>query len=173
MLAASNIGEAWFHTGDNHLVTGIPRQLMAPRTPAENPHEGWDIVVEDRTLLDCPHAGPTGLRLLDGMYRAAASMAGAGVHVILDDVVWELAVADLAMSAFRDVSRLTVEVRCEVDVALAREAARVDRYVGGVAAYASRPPLVSPDVTIDTTKRSPKDCANELVALVRSIDEAS
>jgi chloramphenicol 3-O-phosphotransferase len=52
--------------------------------------------VVDRTVLGRPRAGPVALRILDGMYRGVVAMANAGVHVILDDVVWERAVAELA-----------------------------------------------------------------------------
>jgi chloramphenicol 3-O phosphotransferase len=128
--------------------------------------------VVDRTVLGRPRAGPVALRILDGMYRGVVAMANAGVHVILDDVVRERAVAELADRAMRDVSRLVVEVVCDVVVALEREAHRPDRYSGIVAAYASEAPLVSePDVRMDTTRRTPSECATELVRLVRRLQQ--
>ena len=120
MLAASTTGEAWFHTGDDHVIARVPRRLIAPRGSGNAPIDGWDIPVEGRILLGRPRAGPVAMRILDGMYQAAAAMASAGVHVIVDDVVWERPVAELARRAMRDVPHVIVEVDCDVAVALER-----------------------------------------------------
>jgi chloramphenicol 3-O-phosphotransferase len=172
MLGAGTTGEAWFHTGDDHVTARVPRRLITPRSPEEPATmDGWDIPVVDRTLIGRPHAGPVALQILDGMYLSSAAMASAGVRVILDDVVWEQAVADLADRAMRNVSRVVVEVTCEFAVALEREAHRLDRYGGAVAAYASQPPIVTnPDVRLDTTGRTSGECATELVGLVRRLE---
>ncbi|HXW80396.1 MAG TPA: hypothetical protein VEJ84_12905 [Acidimicrobiales bacterium] len=170
MLAASTTGEAWFHTGDEHVIARVPQRLIATLGPGDPPVDGWYIPVEDRALLGRPRAGPVALRILDGMYRAAAAMASAGVYVILDDVVWERAVAQLAARAMRDMPHVVVEVNCDIAVALEREAHRPDRYSGAVAAYASEPSLVTEaDVRLDTTSRTPDECATELVGLVRRL----
>ena len=95
-------------------------------------------------------------------------MASVGVHVILDDVFWERDVLELANRAMAGIPHLVVEVNCDVAVASEREARRTDWYSGGVAAYASEPPLVAePAVTLDTSCRTASECASELVGLVR------
>jgi chloramphenicol 3-O phosphotransferase len=173
MLAASATGEAWLHTGDEHVIAGVPQRLIAPLGPSHPPVDGWYIPVVDRTLLGRPRAGPVALQILDAMYQGAAAMARVGVHVILDDVVWEGAVAELAGRAMRDIPHLIVEVNCDVAVALEREAHRSERYRGAVAAYASEPPLVTePDVRLDTTRRTSDECAMELVGLVRHLQQS-
>jgi chloramphenicol 3-O phosphotransferase len=170
MLGAARTGEAWFHTGDEHVTARVPRRLIAPRDPGDPAVDGWYIPVVDRMLVGRPRAGPVGLQILDGMYRGAAAMASAGVHVILEDVIWERAVAELADQAMRNISHVVVEVNCELGVALEREAHRPDRYSGNVAAYASEAPLVAtPDVRLDTTRRTAGECATELVGLVRRL----
>ena len=131
MLAAGTTGEAWFHTGDQHVTTCVPQRLITPVGSDDPPNDGWHIRVENRRLLGRPRAGPVALRILDGMYRGAAAMANAGVHVILDDVVWERTIAELAGYAMRDVRRVVVEVTCDLLVASAREVRRHDRYNGG------------------------------------------
>jgi chloramphenicol 3-O-phosphotransferase len=138
------------------------------------PIDGWYIPVEDRKLLGRPRAGPVALRILDGMYQGATAMANTGVYVILDDVVWEPVVAELAGRAMSDVHRVVVEVICDLPVALEREARRADRFSGAVAAYGSEPPLVTePDVRLDTTHRTATECATELVGLVRRLQEST
>lgn len=170
MLACAEPGEAWILTGDEHITTRIPRRLMTPRASDDDaPNDGWDIVVDGRVLQRLPRVGPVGMRILDAMYRGAAAMARADVHVVLDDVIWEPAVRDLALSALGDVPRLVVEVSCDLDVQLARERARGDRFVGAAAAYAEAPRVViQPDLRVDTTFRAAADCAEQIVALVRS-----
>src|SRR5262249_7854360 len=113
MLTRAEPGEAWYLTGDEHGTTRLPRPLFPSHQPgAEGPVDGWDICVADRRLLRRPRAGPVALRILDGMYRAAAAMSEAGVHVVLDDVLWEPAVLELAERALDGTLLLVVEVRC-------------------------------------------------------------
>ncbi len=96
-------------------------------------------------------------------------MADAGVLVILEDVIWEPVVRDVALAALADVPRLVVEVRCDLDVALERERARGDRFIGQVEALAVESSVViEPDLRIDTTHRTAADCAAEIVRVVRS-----
>ncbi len=170
MLAAALPGEAWIVTGDEHITTRIPRRLVTPRTSeADPPSDGWDVLLVDGRLSRMAQVGPVGLRILDAMYRGAAAMADAGVHVILEDVIWEEPVRALAVAALGDVPCLVVELTCDPDVALARERARGDRFVGAVAAYAALPKVVvEPELRLDTTSRSAADCADEIVALVRT-----
>ena len=77
------------------------------------------------------------------MYRAAVAMSHAGKNVVVEDVVWEASVAVLARQSFDAVGAFVVRLFCPVTVALARERARADRFVGSVAAYASEPELIS------------------------------
>lgn len=170
MLALAQPGEAWIVTGDEHITSRIPRRLLTPRGRADSElNDGWDVVVDGRSLVDLPRVGPVGMRVLDAMYRGAAAMAGAGVHVILEDVIWEPAVRDLALAALAGSRRLVVEVTCDLDVRLERERARGDRLVGAVAAHAAAPRVaIEPDLRIDTTHRIAADCAAEIVGVVRS-----
>ncbi len=170
ILGRAEPGEAWILTGDEHVTSRIPRRLITPRaSEAEPPSDGWDILVVDRQLQRLPKVGPVGMRILDAMYRGAAAMAEAGVHVVLEDVIWEPQVCDLALRALGDAPRLVVELWCDPGVRLERERARGDRYVGAVAAFAEGSVVpIAADLRLDTTHRSPGDCADEIVALVRS-----
>lgn len=170
ILGCAEPGEAWILTGDEHITSRIPRRLMAPRSSeAEPPSDGWDILVVERELQRLPKVGPVGMRILDAMYRGAAAMSEAGVHVVLEDVIWEPEVREAALGALAHVPRLVVELRCDPTVQLERERSRGDRWIGAVAAFADAPPLpIEPDLRIDTTHRSPTECASEIVDGVRS-----
>ncbi len=117
ILGRAEPGEAWILTGDEHVTSRIPRRLITPRaSDAEPPSDGWDVVVVDRQVQRLPTAGPVGMRILDAMYRGVAAMAEAGVHVVLEDVIWEPQVSDLAVGALGDAPRLVVELRCDSSV---------------------------------------------------------
>ena len=112
--------------------------------------------------------GPVGMRILDAMYRGAAAMAEAGVHVVLEDVIWEPQVCDLARRGVgrRATARGGAVMRSRSQ---ARARRRGDRYVGAVAAFAEGSAVpIEADLRLDTTHRSPGDCADEIVALVRT-----
>ncbi len=101
MLSAGTTGEACFHTDDDHVIARVPQRVIAPRASGP-PIDGWYIPVVDSTLVGGPRAGPVALRILDGMYQGAATMANAGVHFIFDDIVWERTAAELAARAMGD-----------------------------------------------------------------------
>lgn len=104
------------------------------------------------------------MRVLDGMYRAVAGLATAGNNVVLDDVVWDHRVAELAVNALQTIDAPIVHVQCEMATSVARERARPDRFNGAVVAYANGPRAVdSFDVAVDTTSRAPSECATVIL----------
>jgi chloramphenicol 3-O-phosphotransferase len=62
MLAAARTGEAWFHSGDDHLIAGVPQRLIAPEGPGRPAH---------RRLVH-PGGGPYGPRASSGRSGGAA-----------------------------------------------------------------------------------------------------
>ena len=174
VLKAAGPGEAWTLTGDEHLTTRIPRRLIEYRPPGVPPGDGWHVTMADGRMQERPVAGPTALRLLDAMYRGAAAMAAAGVHVLVDDVVWEPAVLEVALAALAGSDPVVVEVRCPLAVARRREEERGDRFPGAVEVYARAPAVIErPDLVMDTAERTAEACAAELVAFVRATDRPS
>jgi chloramphenicol 3-O-phosphotransferase len=120
--------------------------------PVDDGWEWWNIPSVDERVVGCPRAGRRALQLLDGMYRSAVAMTRAGNNVVLEDVVWEPAVAAIARDALGSIDPLVVKLVCPHDVAVGRERARADRFDGGVAAYNSEPELITDaDVTIDSS----------------------
>jgi chloramphenicol 3-O-phosphotransferase len=109
------------------------------------------------------------VRLLDGMYRAAVAMARAGNNVVVEDVVWEPMVATMARHVLAEVDPLVVRLVCPSSVAIDRERARPDRFVGGVAAYATAPEIVTDvDLSFDSSLRDPHQIAAGIRAAIDS-----
>jgi chloramphenicol 3-O phosphotransferase len=107
--------------------------------------------------------GPTGYRLLAGMYQAIAALARAGNHVIVDDVIYDQRVLKAAVEALHPLPVLFVGVRCPLDVVMRRERERGDRGPGGAAAFYH---LVHAheryDLEVDTSRASAVECARRI-----------
>lgn len=104
-----------------------------------------------------------------GFHRAVAGMAEAGNDVIMDHVLsepWRLADC---LELFRPFPVLLVGVFCDPAELTRRELARGDRTPGTAAAQVE---LVHAhgvyDLTVDTTHRSPADCAADILTALDS-----
>jgi len=91
--------------------------------------------------------------------------------VIIEDVIWEQQVADIAHRALRAIEPFIVKLTCPLDVALAREHARTDRIDGAVAVYAQQPDMIGRvDLEIETTTHDPAEIAQHIIRSLRQSD---
>ncbi len=97
-----------------------------------------------------------------------AAMARAGARIIIEDVFLSGPAAQQRWrAALRDLNCLWVGVRCEAEVAEAREAARGDRIVGMARSQALIiHEGVAYDMVGDTTDQDAGTCAREIAARV-------
>ncbi|WP_211240742.1 chloramphenicol phosphotransferase CPT [Hamadaea tsunoensis] len=149
--------EPWLSLSVDTLVDAMPAALRTAESGIMFAADGG-VHVGDR------------FRELEAAWMAGvATMARAGAGIIIDDVFlggsasqqrWRDALAGLDV--------LWAGVRCDAEVAAAREAARGDRTAGMAAAQAD---LVHEgvryDVTVDTTYVDPLSCARVIAAAVR------
>lgn len=115
---------------------------------------------------------PAHRRLEQTWYTGLASMAGSGAHIILDEVLLAGGSRqEHLMSVFNDVAVAWVGVRCDPDVAAAREARRPDRVQGMARHQAlSVHSGMKYDFEVDTTHRSAEDCANDIACWLSARD---
>jgi chloramphenicol 3-O phosphotransferase len=136
--------------------------------PADSPAavEGW-VLRFGRAGIVGVELGPGGRRWMAGMYRAAASLARTGVHVVMDDVIFDPLVLRSAVTILAPLRPLFVGVRCALPVAEAREWARGDRPFGIARTFA---PLVHThdcyDLEIDSGADTPAACAARIAAFL-------
>jgi chloramphenicol 3-O phosphotransferase len=97
--------------------------------------------------------------------RAVASLARDGADLILDEVLLRGAAEQAEWrEALRGLDVTWIAVRCDVEVAAAREAARGNRSVGMARAQATAVHEgVQYDLEVDTTSSSPDDLAAQIV----------
>jgi chloramphenicol 3-O phosphotransferase len=147
--------EPFLHVGIDHFIAMLPGRYFGD-SPSAN--DGFLLLKgETETAI---RTGPVGQRLVRGMARACAALAGAGNHLIIDHVLLEgSAFADL-VEALGPFAVLFVGIRCPLEVAIQREQARSDRTVGMARAQHA---LVhvhgSYDLEIDTFIDSPRQAA--------------
>ncbi|MET0459121.1 MAG: hypothetical protein ABW195_07730 [Ilumatobacteraceae bacterium] len=167
MQDAGGAAESFVLAGDQHLQRVLPTDALVRYVadPVDDGWPGWTIPFAGGVVTGRPQAGPTARRILDGMYRAAAAMAAAGNNVVIEDVVWEQAVATAGWDALGGVDLTVVRVSCAVPITLRREHLRRDRFDGAVAAFhaARRPWLRQVDIEIDTSASDPRQCAGVIL----------
>ncbi len=109
-------------------------------------------------------SGPTFRTLEAAWSDGVAAIARSGAAIILDEVFLSGAAAQRWATVLDSLPVLWVGIRCDPDVAAAREAARGPRVLGMAAAQAALVHQgVTYDIEIDTTRASPRDCAQIIV----------
>jgi chloramphenicol 3-O phosphotransferase len=160
--------EPWLQTGLDAFLQTVPPALKVVTEDVDPaPGPGWLMPFQDGRLVARPRLGPVALRMLDGMYRAAAATAEAGNDVMFDDVIYDPDVRVLAARALKGRPAWLVGLRCDVDVAVARELARGDRAPGGAALFAETvhsPPVY--DLEIDTGELSPAESVQRIATML-------
>ncbi|MFE0465521.1 chloramphenicol phosphotransferase CPT [Kitasatospora sp. NPDC058965] len=148
--------QPWLALGADVFVASLPAAMQRGEA-------GIEIAADGRVTV-----GPEFRRLEAAWIAGVAAMAGAGARVIVDEVFlgraesqqrWQRALAGTGV--------LWVGVRCEAEVAAARELARGDRVPGMAAAQAE---LVHQgvvyDLEVDSSRAQALDCARLIAARV-------
>jgi chloramphenicol 3-O phosphotransferase len=155
------------------LVIGIDTFVFAlPQRYLDQPL--WSEVfryVRDDGASDGPfriETGPLGQELISGMHRSVAALATAGLDVIVDHVLLEVAWLDECRRLWADLDWWLIGVRCPLAVVEERERERRDRTLGQAAAQFA---VVhahggSYDVEVDTSELTPDAAAARIVAAI-------
>lgn len=169
-LAVQDVMERPFlHTGIDQYFYRVPSRLIVKcgARDAIRP-VGWVVVYEGDTMVEL-RIGPEGRRVLGGMYKAVAALAGSGIDVIVDDVLWDRHVLASAVSALSGCHVLFVGVRCPLEIAERRERERPERARG--AARTSHQIVHAHgvyDLEIDTSLCTPAEGALRIKAALES-----
>lgn len=160
------LARAWLAFGVDTLVDAVPARLRPGAEGAEGPgdcHGGIGFGPGGEVAVGAE------FRRMDAAWAAGiAAIARAGAPVIVDDVFlggadsqdrWRAALAGLDV--------LWVGVRCDADVAAARESARGDRAPGMARSQADAVHRgVAYDLQVDTTHTDAAACARTIAAAV-------
>lgn len=111
--------------------------------------------------------GPVGRALLGAYQGAVAAAAHAGIQVVVDELIFDRPQWEGWGAALQGLDVVWVGVRCDPEVAEARESARGDRTPGkarGSASLAHKHARY--DFTIDTSDRTPSEALAELLSVL-------
>jgi chloramphenicol 3-O phosphotransferase len=108
--------------------------------------------------------GPVGWSLLRGFHRSVAAYVGAGVNVVVDDMLLDLAVLKDWADALAGRSTLLVKVTAPKRELLRREAARqLHPTPGLVAGHFDMHQAIVADIDVDTSSARPTEAARSLL----------
>ncbi|MFB6984759.1 chloramphenicol phosphotransferase CPT [Streptomyces sp. NPDC056304] len=149
--------EPWLAFGVDTLVDAMPASMRASDAGIEFAPDGEVIV------------GPEFRTLETAWIEGIAAMARSGARVIVDEVFLGGAESQRRwQKALDGVGVLWVGVRCESEVAAAREVARGDRVTGMAASQADVVHRgVFYDLEVDTTRSESMECARIIADRVR------
>lgn len=162
--------QPYLHTGIDHFLAAAPwsRLMIYSDSTAQTTAEGWFLPFRDGALVDTPRLGPVAYQWLNGMYASFAALATAGINLIVDDVIYDPKVFQIAVTHLADLPVLFVGLHCPVEEAMRRELARGDRAPGGAAIFHG---LVhrhgAYDLQLNTAQLSPAECAHQIQAALQ------
>jgi chloramphenicol 3-O phosphotransferase len=113
--------------------------------------------------------GPVGQRLAAGMRAALSAFARAGNDVLVDDVLVDPAWLAGWRAELAGLDWLLVGVLAPVEVLEERERARGNRIVGEAQAQVDEIHRgIEYDLTVDTSRQSPEDCARAILSALEA-----
>lgn len=167
------LDQPYLHTGLDHFLAAAPTsRLFAYADSTEQTNaEGWLLPFRDGVLVDAPRLGPVAYQWLDGMYTSFATLAAAGINLIVDDVIYDPQVLQTAAMRLAGLPVLFVALHCPMEVAIDREQQRGDRAPGGAAIFhglVHRHGLY--DLELDTAQLRPTECAEQIQTALQHQD---
>ncbi|HEY4190347.1 MAG TPA: AAA family ATPase [Candidatus Limnocylindrales bacterium] len=158
---------AWLGVGIDTVVFALPKRYL------DQPL--WSDVfryVDAEPGADAPfriETGELGQELVGGLHRMVASLADAGLSVIVDHVLLDPAWVEELAGRLAAHEVLFVGVRCPRDVVVEREAARRDRTIGQAAAQIDVVHRVGGyDLEVDTSVLTPEAAADVIAHAVEA-----
>ena len=136
---------------------------MLPEALQDHPDAfSYETVLEDGKPQVVIRGGPVGEKLMRGMIRAIAAMAGEGNSIIVDEVMdggkWQSYAAALAAFEVR-----LVGLFAPLEILETRERTRGDRMIGLARwQYGRVHKGMKYDLEIDTTSATPQECAERI-----------
>jgi chloramphenicol 3-O phosphotransferase len=159
------------HVAADTFVSMMPRRCRAldpgPGSPAVDGFLSRSVPDAARPRIDV-QVGRLGHKVILGMHQAVAALADEGCDVVTDHVLLYRCWARHAVEALSHHRVLSVGVFCDAEELERRERQRQDRHAGyAMGSFTSVHEFCRYDLEIDTTRRTPGDCAAEIVEYLR------
>jgi chloramphenicol 3-O phosphotransferase len=160
---------------EHHLLVGfdIFLRMVDSRWGGHGPYSSEGFRYDESTIdssgevVSTISCGPVGKRILHGTHRAVAALAWSGNNVIVDEMLLDGTVLTDWRTALDGLRVFVVQVRAPIDVLVARERERRQR-LGLARGHLDINSLVSYDVAVDTSTKTPEECAIVIVSAIAS-----
>jgi chloramphenicol 3-O phosphotransferase len=161
-------GDCWLVLGIDDINAKLPPQWW--KAPGwEGPYNDDGVRMEPAPDGLVIEAGALGRRLFAAYRRTAATWARAGFNVLVDEVAFDRECVEDWKQALGGLRVTWVGVRCDPDVAEARERARGDRTIGlarGLEAVVHE--HVEYDFELDTSTSSVSELSDQLARIIQT-----
>lgn len=162
--------DPYLHIALDQFRDGMPSRFRGLNAPAGSEGErGLNVVPVNNgeSTYTEVRFGEMGKRMLRGMRRAIAAMADEGNNIIIDDIILEPGFLEDYLRAFVDHRVYFVGVMCPPEVINEREKVRPGRFPGtAVGHFAVCHAHGTYDVTVDTSKLMPDECARRVKSFI-------
>lgn len=161
----ARLQDPWIEIGIDRFVFALPKRYLNQPLWSEvfryvrpNGRTDGPFTIETR---------PLGERLVGGMHRTAAALAGGGLDLIVDHVLLDGRWLDEMARLWAPFGVLFVGVPCPIEVIIERERGRQDRTIGQAEAqFAVVHRRGGYDLEVDTSRLRPEEAANRIVEAV-------
>ena len=165
--------EPYQHIGLDQFRDGLPIRVRGLNSPPQTPGAaGLNVVPieQDGERVTRIQFGDHGEAVLAGMRRAIAAFAAEGLHVIIDDLLFESKYLEDYARVLDPEHTWFVGVHCDLEVVLQREATRIGRFPGTAKAHFEQVHAhdVEYDIDVDTTTTDPKIVCERIIDRLQS-----
>ena len=169
MALQEKLNAPFQHMALDQFRDGLPAKYRGLNSPAGTQgHRGLNVVPvspENGEPYTAIVFGDDGKRLLRGMRRSIACMAGEGLNIVIDDILLEPEFLDDYLKVMVGVELYFVAVRCPLEVIAQREAGRPGRFPGTAMGHLDichQHKIY--DIEVDTARDTPSTCADKVIA---------
>ncbi len=163
-------------SGKTSLVKALQKALEQPfldmgidRFIFMLPERYLDRPLWDKVLGRAVCAGDVGQVLIPGMHHAIAAAARTGLNILADHVLVEKVWVDECAQLFAGLPAYLVGLYCPLEILEQREQQRRDRTLGQARAqFELIHRYTRYDLGLDTSRLNPEDCAQRILARLKS-----
>ncbi len=161
--------EPYLHTGVDHYQLAFPSNLVNIDGQEENEAVGWEVVYGP-THLQSIRIGPVGKQLITGMYHMIAALSDNGIHVVVDDVIWNQWILETAVSILHNHPLHFIALDLSLATSKQREQQRGNRGPGNAQFFYTRVYGLNDiyDARINVENNDPDACAGLIKTAVTS-----
>jgi chloramphenicol 3-O phosphotransferase len=155
--------DPFYLTGIDHFLHSLPQKLIVINDGVNPPPADTWLAIFENEKIKRVEIGPRGYQLLTGMYSSIASLAKSGINIIVDDVIYDPHVFEIALNTLPAENVFFVGIQCSIEVAEQREIHRGDRTLSGARFFGERVHVHGKyDLEVNSAASTPQESALQI-----------